>query len=1057
MSNASLRLTEPVVFLVGGLDYERARQRQRRATARAANAATGNGTETAATSPAESRNHSPARLFSNSRAASLSRPGSRAASPAPPPSRAAIPQGDDFVPPNSRGRSSSRTRRVDPPPPTGPAEPRPGEGISRGRSGSLVREMTEAQIRLREQQEHEALDEPPPAMLRGLLTVHLSKPTRVKEISVRFKGVARTDWPEGIGPRRLDVMEENILINVTNTFFSAASSSTNRRAASIGPGSGDHGDEPRGRSSRRAASVVPGRDLSHGRSYPPNSLFHQQPSPSTSTVSVGEVSRAPNLSRIASEESVNGMIPPIQPGEAAPAYEVAVESQPGSPLHLPHAPNLSVDTLDLGSPAQLAFRNSSRQFDRSPTPSRSPLATANPIISPSTSNHDLRLNRTSTGASRLSHESGSSLSTHSDDTDRPHLDRHASSGASTAASQSSDSEITGTGWNSAPVPGTAASSIHRGRPSTRSRNLMAGLEQLGEDEAGSLDVVANGVSGMTFQPKSSTRQPPAPSASSERGRRASTSSNATARRVSSSDRPTALPSALKNTGSSSSSARSASRGARFSLSGITDVFRHKSSSRARDTQRDESVASTTRRDASPDTQRGGSTMRSQSRGRKTALKALRDALVAGHHHHHNAERDGSDDEGHRDSDVLAVGDGWKEFRAGTYTYPISIPVPASLPPTLDCEFGHVHYTLKATVHRAGALTTNLTSSTDVTLVTTLGEEDTEESESIVVERFWETQVKYHVALSGKSFPIGGQIPVSIRLNPLAKIKLYRITAQLEQKTSYFASVTSGRKLTRHETPKRFQLLRIENKDPKEPLLPILSDDPNVLANHPLKDFFINASSSSDETPSLLDPIGPWHLDGTLQLPDCSTKLNVSTNHEKSNISISHTLKIMLRVERGDDEYLDSKGNRKLWDIVVEAGAVMLSCHLSQNVLPAYTDATSSLSGSTRPRRNTITARTPTHTCGADHGNRHHGLHINVGGSSSTGRSHSSGPPVASLEQNLLFARLISGETTPAGEMPPTYEAVVDRTAPEGHAPNEGRSEVVATEEEERGRSSSRRD
>lgn len=68
---------------------------------------------------------------------------------------------------------------------------------------------------------------------------------------------------------------------------------------------------------------------------------------------------------------------------------------------------------------------------------------------------------------------------------------------------------------------------------------------------------------------------------------------------------------------------------------------------------------------------------------------------------------------------------------------------------------------------------------------------------------------------------------------------------------------------------------------------------------------------SDDTPSLLDPIGPWHLDGLLQLPDCSSKLCVSTNHEKANISISHTLKIMMRVERGDDEYLDSKGNRKV--------------------------------------------------------------------------------------------------------------------------------------------------
>jgi hypothetical protein len=69
--------------------------------------------------------------------------------------------------------------------------------------------------------------------------------------------------------------------------------------------------------------------------------------------------------------------------------------------------------------------------------------------------------------------------------------------------------------------------------------------------------------------------------------------------------------------------------------------------------------------------------------------------------------------------------------------------------------------------------------------------------------------------------------------------------------------------------------------------------------------------SPDDTPSLLDPVGPWHLDGVLQLPDCSNKLNVTTNHDKANISIAHTLKIMMRVERGDDEYLDSKGNRKV--------------------------------------------------------------------------------------------------------------------------------------------------
>jgi hypothetical protein len=107
---------------------------------------------------------------------------------------------------------------------------------------------------------------------------------------------------------------------------------------------------------------------------------------------------------------------------------------------------------------------------------------------------------------------------------------------------------------------------------------------------------------------------------------------------------------------------------------------------------------------------------------------------------------GESDDEHADDRAT----GWKEFRAGTYTYPISIAVPASLPPTITSDFGHVAYTLKATVYRAGALTSNLTTTQEITLVSAPSQDDTEENESIVVERFWETQMKYHVALSGKA-------------------------------------------------------------------------------------------------------------------------------------------------------------------------------------------------------------------------------------------------------------------------------------------------------------------
>lgn len=222
MSSASLRLAEPVVFLVGGLDYERARQRQRRAAARAANQAANQEHGVSLPSRGPSRPPSPDRGTSGTRAASLSRPVSRAPSrgPSAPGSRTASPAprgrlsqfAEDFIPPNSRGRSHSRTRHAPPPAAvptpsssTAPATPTSAqsatapipEGLNRGRSNSLVREMTEAQLRLQQEQEHAALDEPPPAMLRGILSVHLSKPTRIKEITIRLKGVARTDWPEG--------------------------------------------------------------------------------------------------------------------------------------------------------------------------------------------------------------------------------------------------------------------------------------------------------------------------------------------------------------------------------------------------------------------------------------------------------------------------------------------------------------------------------------------------------------------------------------------------------------------------------------------------------------------------------------------------------------------------------------------------------------------------------------------------------------------------------------------------------------------------------------------
>lgn len=122
---------------------------------------------------------------------------------------------------------------------------------------------------------------------------------------------------------------------------------------------------------------------------------------------------------------------------------------------------------------------------------------------------------------------------------------------------------------------------------------------------------------------------------------------------------------------------------------------------------------------------------------------------------------------------------------GIYTYPISIVIPGDAPPSLQCDFGSVTYTLKATVHRPGAFTHRISASREVTLIASPGEDDVEESDNIVVQREWDSQMHYIIIISGRTFPIGSAIPVHITFMPIAKIKIYRISAIIEGTIAFF--------------------------------------------------------------------------------------------------------------------------------------------------------------------------------------------------------------------------------------------------------------------------------
>lgn len=139
------------------------------------------------------------------------------------------------------------------------------------------------------------------------------------------------------------------------------------------------------------------------------------------------------------------------------------------------------------------------------------------------------------------------------------------------------------------------------------------------------------------------------------------------------------------------------------------------------------------------------------------MKVLRDALASGAPMPSNSgsmdlASVGTGGGGTTDTseDELHASSGSRVFRPGVYTWPIQIPVPATLPPSLSAPFGRIAYALKATVARPGALTSNLTAETGVRIVQCLAEDETELSDSIIISREWESQLAYTIGLSGKA-------------------------------------------------------------------------------------------------------------------------------------------------------------------------------------------------------------------------------------------------------------------------------------------------------------------
>jgi len=156
--------------------------------------------------------------------------------------------------------------------------------------------------------------------------------------------------------------------------------------------------------------------------------------------------------------------------------------------------------------------------------------------------------------------------------------------------------------------------------------------------------------------------------------------------------------------------------------------------------------------------------------------------------------------------------GYKEFRPGTYEYVFELPIDHNQLETAKLQYGSVRWDLETTVERAGAFKPNLHGTKEVSIVRLPDEMSLETVEPISISRHWEDQLHYNIIIAGKSFPIGGRIPIAFKLTPLAKIQVHKLTVFVTENIEYW---TNDRHATRKAPGRKLLLLEMAAGKPLE--------------------------------------------------------------------------------------------------------------------------------------------------------------------------------------------------------------------------------------------------
>ncbi|KAK5020078.1 hypothetical protein LTR16_001644 [Cryomyces antarcticus] len=290
--------------------------------------------------------------------------------------------------------------------------------------------------------------------------------------------------------------------------------------------------------------------------------------------------------------------------------------------------------------------------------------------------------------------------------------------------------------------------------------------------------------------------------------------------------------------------------------------------------------------------------------------------------------------------------GYRTFQPGDYIYNFELPLDSRLPETINVELGSVRYELETVVERAGAFRANLVGNREVQLIRAPAEGSLEQVAPIVISRNWEDQLHYDIVISGKSFPLGAQVPIAFKLTPLAKVQCHRIKVLVTESIEYFCN---NQRVHRMEPTRKLQLF--EKRADGSSVSTFPGSSTRVTAGGGIP-YDARSRAAAGEEVTLQDTtnllgnldgqydVGPTEMEFKVQLPNCRTmkereksqRLHFDTTYQ--NIQVHHWIKIVMRLSKPDQ---NDSSKRRHFDISIDSPFHILSCRATQanTTLPAY--------------------------------------------------------------------------------------------------------------------------